>query len=500
MTPDNLFWLTFAPMGVAVLLALIGDMAGARAAAAIRFATAFLLACSGVVGVVGGYAFPAGTAYREFATGAGASTVVGAIALVSALAVAGTPRRLASAQTMTLVALGTLGSGLAACAVGLVTLALALEVAAVCAYALVATARGPRATEAAMKYFVQGALATGLLLAGTAVLVSIGAPAGGYRAMGALLATAAPQVSVAACALVLGALAFKVGAAPLHSWAPDAYSTASPNAAAVLAGPGKLAAVAALTAFVTTIGVSIPRGAGGPSQVPFNTTMLPLLAALSVASILIGSLGALSQRSYTRMLGYAGVAQAGYALMALASLSIPSVLFFTVSYAAATAGAFVAAQAFREARPEWDGSIAGLAGIGKSDPWLGGAVTLLLMSLAGIPPLFGFWGKLQAFTSAVFTAGAWMELRHTPMVVLYVAMIGIAAIGAVVALGYYGSVMRAMFFGEAETAQNEDPSEEPVSAAPRRAVLLAAVAVVVLGLLPMFINLSALLRGFTPGG
>lgn len=503
MTPDNLFWLTFAPMGVAVLIGLVGDMAGGRAASVARPAAAFLLACSGLVGVVGGFAFPTAIAFREFAVGGGSSTVVGAVALISALTIVGTPSKTGTAQTVALVVLGTLGSALAACAVGLVTLALALETAAVCAYALVAGSRGPRSSEAAIKYFIQGALATGLLLAGVAVLVSIGAPAGGYKEMSVLLASVAPQVSVAACALVIAALAFKIGAAPFHSWAPDAYESASPNSAAVLAGPGKLAVVAALSAFMTTIGISIP-GAGGPTAtVPFNTTSLLLLGALSICSILVGSLGALSQRGYARMLGYAGVAQAGYALMALASLSVQAVLFFTVSYALATAGAFVAAGAFAAENPEWDGTIAGLAGVGRRDPLLGGAVMLLLISLAGIPPLFGFWGKLQAFTVAVATVGAWIQLGQTPMVVIYSAMVVVAAVGAVIALGYYGSVLRSMFFGDAGQAsvQLEDGDEaQTASAAPRRAVFIAAILVVALGLVPLAVNMTTILRGFAVGG
>jgi NADH-quinone oxidoreductase subunit N len=502
MQPATLFWLTFAPIGVAALVALVGDMLGGRAARAGVAGTAVLLLGSSVVGLVGGYMFPLAAVWGgQFIVGAGMSTVVGLISVLGVVALSGRGdgRSNLEAQDAALVALCAGGSALAATTTSLLTLALALETAAVSGYALVARSRTRRSSEAAMKYLVQGAVATGLLILGYAMFVSVGRASGAYSTLGAVAEKLPPAPMLAGCVLVMAALAFKIGAAPLHSWAPDAYETAPAPAAAFLAGSGKLAAVLALSTFVVSVGIAIPSKASEGSGI--GTALVPVLALLATVSVLIGSLLALRQRSYTRMLGYAGVAQAGYAIIAVAALNPTSALVFTTTYALGTACAFMAADEFRRVAPDWDGSIEGLAGTGRKSPALGLAVSLSMVSLAGVPPLLGFWGKFHAFGAAVVAGANWISGGQSVLGGVYIALVVAGVVGSVISVAYYGSVMKAMYFGAAPVASDGEDAEVPTPA-PRvgAAVLVLAGALLVSGMLPVLLGFSATLKGFLLGG
>ena len=225
-----------------------------------------------------------------------------------------------------------------------------------------------------------------------------------------------------------------MGAVPFHSWAPDAYETAPVESAAFLAAGPKLAAIGAMSVFVTVV-------ASGPEATP----ILVVVAGIAVLSVLVGSVAALRQHDYRRMLAYAGIAQAGYALIAVALPMAPLAVFFGATYALAATGTFLAAAAFQRLRPHWDGSVAGLAGLGRRAPVLGGAVAVLLISLAGLPPLLGFWAKLVVFATGLSYAVA--SLAAQPVHSWSVSIAVIAGIlGSIVSLGYYGAVLRSLFF------------------------------------------------------
>ena len=164
--------------------------------------------------------------------------------------------------------------------------------------------------------------------------------------------------SAVGMALVVSALAFKAGAFPLHSWAPDAYETAPPVAAALLASAGKIAALVALA-----WSASVDRGHVGSR--PLSGWVVALLAA---GSIVFGNLAALRQRSFARMLAYSGIAQVGYALVGVTCAGCrrgrdAAVVLFSVLYGLAALGSFMLIAAVRERDPDWDGGIAGLAGV-----------------------------------------------------------------------------------------------------------------------------------------
>lgn len=334
-----------------------------------------------------------------------------------------------------LVGLGALSAVAVSASTNLTLLLVGLEGVAACGYALVAVGGSKGSHEAAMKYFIQGTIATTFLLFAIAVFVGTLAATGDLGAIAAAL-PAAPNYSVVALGAVLGlaALAFKTGAAPFHTWVPDAYESAAWDSAAFLASSVKISGVAALMAFASA--VSVGR-LGAPLAV--------VAGVLATVSILIGSVGALNQRSYARMLAYGGVAQVGYALIAVSMRDSAAALFFVATYGIASAGAFVAGAAFRKATPDWDGSVEGLTGLGHRAPMLGLSAAVLMVSLIGIPPVVGFWGKLTVFASAL--SGGVSALSGGSQVLGAVGLIAGAAgvIGSAISVGYYGRVLRVLY-------------------------------------------------------
>jgi NADH-quinone oxidoreductase subunit N len=336
-----------------------------------------------------------------------------------------------------------------------------------------------------MKYFVQGAIATGLLVLGLAVLVGAYSPDGSYAVLGTVLEKPTPaNPALLGVLLVVSALAFKIAASPFSAWAPDAYQSARSEVASALSSAPKLGAIGALALFV----VVASTGA-------LARQLLVPLALLSVLSVVVGSVGALRQRSYTRMLGYASVAQTGYALIGVAVLSPTAAVFFAATYALATTGTFMAATAFRRMRPDWDGTIDGLGGLGRTAPRTALGLSLLLVSLAGIPPMLGFWGKLQVFGAAVLAAGrAFSVGGDSASGAVYALLAVVGVVGSVISLAYYGSVLRALYF-EREAGEACDPSESESGAA-GWAVFGLGVLLLVLGLMPIVFGVATVLRPF----
>ncbi|MDO9108758.1 MAG: proton-conducting transporter membrane subunit, partial [Coriobacteriia bacterium] len=330
----------------------------------------------------------------------------------------------------------------------------------------------PAAAEAAMKYVIQGAVATGLYLAGLAIHVGV---TGGGSDLGRV-AAGMPEfalASTAATVFLLAAFAFKLGAVPFHSWAPDALETAPPSGSAFMASAPKIAAVLGLIIlFSLTV-----------EQVAIKT--LPtlnhviLFATLAVGSILLGNLAGLPQTSYQRMLAYSGIAQVGYVLIGLATGSgaIPATMFLVSVYGLAALGAFLAAQFVHAARLGWDGSIAGMAGLGREHPVVAIALAILLLSLTGIPLTAGFWGKLYVFNFAVRAGLEWLVL--------------LGVLGSVVSFGYYGAVLRSIFFDAppAKRGTESDTEDVTLDRAAAGVVLVCASVVLALGIMPLFLGL-----------
>ena len=486
MTGTQLMLLMVVPLLAGSVIAF-GLDAFDRRRTALAVAIAGLLV-TGVAGIWGGLYVGASSILGVVRVGGATSALPGVIALCGALALLGGSRILAErpggGTTAGLVALGAAAAGAMVAAIDLTTLLLAVEVSAVISYALVSESKNTRSDEAAMKYFVQGSVATGIFVMGMAVLVGLFAPSGHYTDLpGALSDPAMTGPAIVGILLTVSALAFKAGLAPFHTWAPDAYESAPPSSAAFLATGPKLGAIAALTVFVAAVATR-----------PLAEKYVPILLALSIVSVIVGSVGALGQRSYLRMLAYAGIAQAGYALLAVSLFDLTSTAFFLSTYAVASVGVFLAADAFRAANPSWDGTIAGMAGMGRTAPVASTTVGVFLVSLAGIPPLLGFWGKFQVFATAVYGSASELLGGGSALIgwMLAIAVV-VALLGSVISIGYYGSVLRSLYLLAA-------PSEPELPARQGRAlpVVLVCIAaiVVVLGIAPAIWGYSFLVTPF----
>jgi len=491
--------LIISPMIAAIIAGVLALVADAAARPRVAVGVAIVgLAAGCVLAAVASQSVEGGSlAYGVFIGGGELSAVGVPIFALAALSLLGGMRYLSNRETgaamAALVAFATAASSALAASADLILTAIALETIAICAYALVSAARTDRSAEAALKYLIQGAVSTGLLILGMALLFGLYGGSRSYPALGLSLPLGPAAPAGAAAALILSAFAFKLGAVPFHAWAPDVFETAPSPAAAFMAGAPKIAALFGLfVVFAQVFEASVEN-------------LAYQVAALAALSIVLGNFAGLRQRSYSRMLGYSGIAQVGYALAGLAvglargeggvANMLRLTLVLIVMYAIAATAAFLIAQAVSEVRPDWDGSIAGMAGIGRQRPALGLALGVTMFSLTGIPLTAGFWGKLLVFGVLSVTSGwLWLAL--------------VAVVGSVISFGYYGSVLRAAFFDEpplnGSVPHPDPPAEEPadaVAALPRLflsegTALFLAVVLLGIGIVPLFSGLDSILALF----
>jgi NADH-quinone oxidoreductase subunit N len=370
-----------------------------------------------------------------------------------------------------LLLFSTVGAMALSAAGDLLSLFVALETMSLGVYCLIGLRRNPRASEAALKYFLLGSFAAALMLFGAALLYG----ATGYTdlaSIGKAVASigqpdsivSAPTVLVA-LVLTLSGLAFKVSAVPFHMWTPDAYEGAPTPATTYMAVGVKSAAFAVLLR-VLLVGFGDERlmswGAGWP----------PALALLAVLTMTVANVVAGRQGSVKRMLAYSSIAHAGYALVGVVATirsdsGEASVLFYLLAYTVSTAGAF-GALILMGSRGAEAVSYEDLAGVGRRHPAAALAFSLFLLSLAGMPPTAGFFGKLFVFQAAIDAE-------------LY-ALAVIGLLNSIVGAYYYLRVMVFMYFRE--------PAPGAPIAIPMRsgyvasALLIAAVLVLALGIAP----------------
>jgi NADH-quinone oxidoreductase subunit N len=349
---------------------------------------------------------------------------------------------------------------------------LGLELLTLCSYALVALRRDHgNATEAAMKYFVLGALASGFLLYGLSMLYG----ATGSLELGAVFKAVASgqikhQVMVLGLVFVVCGLAFKLGVVPFHMWVPDVYHGAPTPVTLFIGSAPKLAAFA--IAFRLLV----------EGLLNIAVDWQKMLIVLAVGSLVIGNLTAVAQTNLKRMLAYSTIAQMGFMLLAMLSGVVggstmstvnaySAAMFYVITYALTTLGTFgiillLARQGFEAEQ------IADLRGLNKRSPWFAFVMLLMMFSLAGIPPTMGFYAKLvvlQALLGNGITTG---------MLWLAIIAIGFSLIGAY----YYLRVVKTMYF--------EEPSDlRPLVAAPDMRIALSAngLAVIVLGIVPQYL-------------
>lgn len=365
-----------------------------------------------------------------------------------------------------LLLFSTFGAMMLASAGDLLTLFLGLETMSLGAYAMTAFRRtSPRSAEGALKYFLLGSFAAAITLYGFALLYGVTNHTD-LVGLGAAVTAGASKnpIVVVALVLVLVGLAFKVSAVPFHMWTPDAYEGAPTPATTYMAVVVKSGAFAMLLRVLLTV-------FGDPQSMSWSSGWPPVLAAVAVATMTVANLIAGRQESVKRMLAYSSVAHAGYLLVGVVastrSAGSASVLFYLLTYTVSTAGAF-GALILCGRRGAEAVSFEDLSGIGRRHPAAALPFALFLLSLAGIPPTAGFFGK-------------WFLIRAAIDGGFYVLAV-IAFLNSVLGVYYYLRVIVYMYMREpAAGAPIATPMRSGYVSA---ALLLSAILVIALGLIP----------------
>jgi len=333
-----------------------------------------------------------------------------------------------------LVLFSTVGMMVMGSAANLMTLYLGLELQNLALYVLVAFARDDlRSSEAGLKFFVLSALASGLLLYGISLAYGFAGTMDIAQLSQALAAPGAAAGLVVGVVFVIAGLSFKLAIVPFHMWTPDVYEGAPTPVTAFISMAPKVAAFALL---LRTLAIAFGH------QVAQWQLLIVLVA---IASMLLGSFGAIGQVNIKRLMAYSSIANMGYAMIGLAAgtgAGIRGTLVYVAIYVFMNAGAFAVITAMRR-RGQALERIADLGGLGDRDPALALAMSVFMFALAGIPPLSGFFAKLYVFLAAVQN-GMWA-----------LAIIGVLT--SVVGAFYYIRIVKVMYFDPAEAAFDPRP-------------------------------------------
>ena len=407
-------------------------------------------------------------------------------------------------EYVAVVLMAAAGGLIIAAAQDLLVIFVGLELLSLGLYILTAFAKSSgKSAEAAMKYYLFGGMSAAFLLFGFSYLYGITGSTNLHQILLAVYGWnvyhAAPLLYLSVVLIAAG-LGFKVAAVPFHLWAPDTYEGAPAPAAAFIASVSKVASFALLisigtaachvfdgkhlTAAYVTAQV-IPAGTPRPPvYLGFSIPWMLILTVLSAASMVLGNLAALAQISVRRLLAYSAIAHAGYILLALAfftysPLSTNAILYYILTYGLTTIGAFGAVGVVE--RATGSDRFDAFLGLHKRNPLLAAVLLVLFLSLAGIPPLVGFWAKFNLFAAVLRVSAGPVPF----------ALVALAVAMSAVSLYYYLQVLKRAYVMPAA-------DESPIKAHPvTLAVLLAiAAAVVVLGCFPAL--LQNWIAGFYP--
>jgi NADH-quinone oxidoreductase subunit N len=324
-------------------------------------------------------------------------------------------------ELYTLLLLSALGAVLLAAATDLMEMVLAILLSSATGYVLASYhRRSARAAEAALKYYLLGALATGFMVFGVVLLFGLG----GSTLFGAWRATLGGADSWAlavAVGLVAIGLSFKIGAFPAYAWVPDVADGAPAPMAAFLTAAPKVGALIVLARLAVALPVA-------------DVGWRPLVAVLAAVTMTLGNLAALRQDDVRRLLGWSSISQAGYALMAVVALgrsdlAVPSLIYFVGAYVLGNLAAFGVVVELRGLADRHK-----YAGLSRTRPWLALALVVAFLSFVGVPPLAGFVGKLALFAATIEAGYAWLAV--------------LAAANSVLSLAYYLRVLGPVYLGE----------------------------------------------------
>ena len=347
-----------------------------------------------------------------------------------------------------------------------------------------------KSAEGALKYYLFGGMSAAFLLFGFSYLYGLAGSTNLHQIMLAMYgpnAVNATPLLYVALVMITAGLGFKVAAVPFHLWAPDTYEGAPAPSAAFIASVSKVASFALLIGIGTaashvfgeadTVRVSAEFSMNPPAKfIGFQGPWSVILALVSVASMALGNLAALAQTSVRRLLAYSAIAHAGYILLALAyfshsPLSTNAVLYYILTYGLTTIGAFGAVAVVE--RASGSDRMDAFLGLSKRSPLLAAVLMVLFLSLAGIPPLVGFWAKFNLFAAVLQVSSGVVPFT---LVALAVGM-------SAVSLYYYLQVMKRVYVMPAV-------DETPIAGHPitMGVLILIALAVLILGCLPALLQ------------
>jgi len=449
---DNSSWMTMYPEIVLLVMACVVTLADLYVKGPMRTAT-YVLTLASLGGVALLHALYADAGHTLYGFGRMVvsdpmghwlkcfATVAVMVTLVYSRPYAADRDMLRGGELFSLSLFALLGMSMMISGQNFIVIYLGLELLTLSSYALVALRRDHTlASEAAMKYFVLGAMASGFLLYGMSMMYGA---TGSLELSAVLKAIASGQVNhqvlVFGLVFIVAGLAFKIGAVPFHMWIPDVYQGAPTAATLMIGGAPKLAAFAILVRLLIE------------GLLPLAFDWQQMLALLAVASLLIGNLAAIAQTNLKRMLAYSTISQMGFVLLGfvagvingettLAANAYSSAMFYMVSYVLTTLAAFgiimlLARQGFESEE------ITDLAGLNQRSPLYAGVMAICLFSMAGIPPLVGFYAKLSVLQSLVASGQAF-----------YMGLAIFAVIMSLIGAFYYLRVVKVMYFDEPVTA------------------------------------------------
>jgi NADH-quinone oxidoreductase subunit N len=499
---------------IAALLVIVVDLGFLRnAAVKTRIAAAALLGIAGcavalwAVSVAGPYSYGDNLLLAAGGSAAVAQVAILVLTALTLLLLIDSDFTRHAGEYVSVVLMAAAGGLIISAAQDLLVIFTGLELLSLGLYILTAFAKqSGKSAESAIKYYLFGGMSAAFLLFGFSYLYGLSGSTNLHRViLGANYAASAPLLYVA-LVMVAAGLGFKVAAVPFHLWAPDTYEGAPAPAAAFIASVSKVASFALLisigaaahhylddiphTGYVAI--TSIPAGAPRPHiYLGVLSGWMLTLMVLSAASMVVGNLAALAQSSVRRLLAYSAIAHAGYILLGLAffswtNASAQAILYYIFTYGLTTIGAFGVVGVVE--RATGSDRLDSFLGLHKRNPLLAAVLLVLFLSLAGIPPLVGFWAKFNLF-SAVLGLGYKMPLSSLPADSL--ALVAVAVAFSAVSLYYYLQVLK-----RAYVMVGPDESRIEVPPVTLGVLVVITVAVLLFGCFPAL--LQNWIAGFYP--
>jgi len=376
-------------------------------------------------------------------------------------------------EYLAIILLATVGLMLLVGSEELLMIFIGLELLGLSLYVMAAFDRTDmRSAEAGLKYFLFGSTSSAFTLFGISLIYGMSGSTGLAAISDKLAAAPVQPLLATGIIMTLIGFAFKIAAAPFHLWAPDAYQGAPIPSAAFIASGSKVASFVVLGKIVLVGFGPVHGNAGWHAMV---AGWSPVLAVLAALSILIGNLVALAQINVRRLLAYSAVAHAGYTLLGLVAASrdgFSATLFYATIYAITLVGAFGVVAVVRSETGGDD--LKNFAGLAGREPLLAGCMAVFMLSLAGIPPLAGFFGKFYLFSAALRAGGNYGLLW----------LIALALFGSFVSLYYYLVVLKAIFVDQPLLTTASSPDHSSSDLLQRITVAVLAAAILLLGLMP----------------